>query len=197
MHNAATSRQEDMTGHGPHDEGTVMAFDANNVKMTDWGVMGCAAALLLFSFVSSFVTASVDVGDEFEGVSGLGSGALDTSEGISAWNSYAALGLLLLLAVGVLAAARVLGGITLPSIPVGWNLVLAGAAGLGALLVVLRAFTYSESADLLGVSVDVGPGWSGWLVMLLAIGETVFAVLAFRDSGEPVPWQQRSSAPPA
>ncbi|MBA3574110.1 MAG: hypothetical protein H0W95_03410 [Nocardioidaceae bacterium] len=163
-----------------------MAFDTNTVKTTDWGVMGCAAGLLIFSLFPSYVTVS------FEGDDQLGGFGVDT--GISAWNSYAVLGVLLLLAVGVFAAARVFANVTLPSIPVGWNLVAAGVAALGTLLLVLRAFTYPDGGF---AQVDVGPGWSGWLVMLLAVGETVFAVLAFRESGETAPWQQRQSQPPA
>lgn len=167
-----------------------MAFDASNVKTTDWGVMGCAAALLLLSPITSYVTYDVSVDGDFAGAEGL-----DTSGGVSAWNSYASLGLILLLAVGVLAALRALSGISLPAIQVGWNLVLAGAAGLGALLLLLRAFTYStEAGEVPGFSIDVGPGWSGWLVILLAIAETVFAVLAFRASGETAPWQQSGSS---
>ena len=165
-----------------------MAFDANSVKTTDWGVMGCAAGLLIFSVFDSYVTVSFEGGDE------LG-GAFDASYGISAWNSYAVLGVLLLLAVGAFAAVRVFANITLPSIPVGWNLVAAGVAALGTLLLVLRAFTYDEGPSI--AQVDVGPGWSGWVVMLLAVGVTVFSVLAFRESGETAPWQQRQSQPPA
>jgi hypothetical protein len=164
-----------------------MAFDAQSVKTTDWGVMGCAAALFIFSLFDSYVTAS------FEGDEELG--GLDTSVGVSAWNSYAVLGLLLLFAVGAFAAARVFANVSLPTIPVGWNLVAAGVAALGTLLLVLRAFTYDDGGAF--AQVDVGPGWSGWLVMLLAIAETVFAVLAFRESGETVPWQQRQQRPPA
>ncbi|MDQ3592601.1 MAG: hypothetical protein M3386_06845 [Actinomycetota bacterium] len=167
-----------------------MAIDTHSVKTTDWGVMGCGAALLVFSFVSSYVTVSYDADEgAFAG--------MDTSSGISAWNSYAVLGVLLLLAVAVLAALRVFGNVTLPNLPVGWNLVAAGVAALGTLLLVLRAFTYSGGGDFPGGSIDVGPGWSGWLVMLLAVAETVFAVLAFRESGETAPWQQRQSQPPA
>ncbi len=163
-----------------------MAFDSKSVKTTDWGVIGCAAGVLVFSFVGSYVTASYD--GEIGALS-------DFSQGTSAWDGYAVIGLLLLLAVGGLAAARVFADVALPAIPVGWNLVLAGAAALGTLLLVLRAFTYPGGGDFAGVSVDVGPGWSGWLVMLLAVGETVFAVLAFRESGEAVPWQQSQRRP--
>ena len=70
------------------------------------------------------------------------------------------------------------------------------AAGLGALLVILRAFTYPE-----GFGLEVDPGWSGYVLMLLAIAETVFAVKTFRSSGEQMPWQQQgggtATQPPA
>ena len=160
-----------------------MAFDAKTVTTNDWGVMGTAAGVFLFSLFGSYVTVSIDGDDELFG---------DLSGGVSAWNSYATLGVLLLLAVGALAAARVFADLALPDIGVGWNLIAAAAAGLGALLLILRAFTYPD-----GFGVDVGPGWSGYVVMLLAIAETAFAVLAFRTSGEQVPWQQRGSAPAA
>jgi len=171
---------------------TSMPFDANNVKTTDWGVLGCAAALLLFSLPDSFVTAEISA----EGEMAAMLGEFD-SYGINAWSSYASLGVLLLLAVGALAAARVFAGVVLPMMAVGWNLVLAGAAAVGTLLLLVRAFTYSiDGADMAGISVDTGPGWSGWLVLLLAVAETVFAVLAFRDSGESVPWQQGQQSRP-
>lgn len=167
-----------------------MALDTSNVKVTDWGVIGCAAGVLLLSPISSYVTVSFQGSDELDALGGF-------SDGISAWSSYAVLGLLLLFAVAGIAAARVFAGVTLPTLPVGWNLVLAGGAALGTLLLVLRAFTYSDGGfgDL---GVDVGPGWSGWVIMVLAAAETVFAVLAFRDSGETVSWQppQRSQPRP-
>jgi Family of unknown function (DUF5336) len=160
-----------------------MAFDAKTVSTNDWGVMGAAAGVFLFSLFSSYVTISIDDDEVFGGLSG----------GINAWDSYATLGLLLLLAVGALAAARVFANVALPDIGVGWNLIAAAAAGLGALLVILRAFTYDS-----GFGLDVGPGWSGWLVMILAVAETAFAVLAFRTSGEQAPWQQPGQPrPPA
>jgi hypothetical protein len=160
-----------------------MAFDAKTVNTNDWGVMGAAAGVFIFSLFGSYVTYDFGGDEELFG---------DISGGVSAWNSYATLGVLLLIAVGALAAARVFGGVVLPDIGVGWNLVAAGAAALGTLLLVLRAFTYPD-----GLGLDVGPGWSGWVLMVLAIAETVFAVMAFRTSGEKVPWQQQPGGPAA
>ena len=160
-----------------------MAFDPKTVSTVDWGVMGAAAGVFLFSLFSSYVTLSFDGDDEVFG---------EYSSGVSAWNSYATLGVLLLLAVGALAAARVFAGVALPDVGVGWNLIAAAVAGLGTLLVILRAFTYPD-----GFGIDVGPGWSGYVLMLLALVETAFAVLAFRTSGEQAPWQGGGGRPPS
>jgi hypothetical protein len=163
-----------------------MAFDAKTVTTNDWGVMGAAAGVFLFSLIGSFITYSVEVSEELEGLGGI-----DDSGGVTnAWTGYAVLGLLLLLAVGALAAARVFADVQLPQTGVGWNLIAAAAAGLGALLVILRAFTAGEDVGGFGLEASSGPGWSGYVVMILAVVETAFAVLAFRTSGEQVPWQQ-------
>ena len=170
-----------------------MAFDAKTVSTNDWGVMGAAAGVFLSSLIGSYISVSVEVPEEFEAF------ATETDGGVTnAWWSWATLGLLLLLAVGALAAARVFGQVKLPEIGVGWNLIAAAAAGLGALLVILRAVTAGDSGGVPGFEASVGPGWSGYVLMILAVVETVFAVMAFRTSGEQVPWQQTgSSKPPA
>ena len=153
-----------------------MAIDTNAVKPYDWGVIVCAGLILILSFFDAFVTVS----------------AGGYSAGVGAWSGIAALGLLLLLAAAAIVAARALGNVTLPTLPVGWTVVIAGLAALGALLVILRAFTYGP--DLGGLA-DVGPGWSGWAIMILAIAETVFAALTFRESGEKAQWDRGATTP--
>lgn len=153
-----------------------MAFDSKAVKPNDWGVIVCAGLILILSFISSYVT-----------VSGGG-----LSVGTDAWTGVAALGLLLLFASAAIVAARVFGNVTLPTLPVGWSVIAAGLAALGALLVILRAFTYGP--DLGGLA-DIGPGWSGWAIMILAIAQTVFAALNFRESGEKAQWDRGATAP--
>lgn len=147
-----------------------MAFDSKAVKPNDWGVIVCAGLIFLLSFFSSYVTAS----------------ALGVSLGTDAWTGIAALGLLLLFAAAAIVAARAFGNVTLPTLPVGWSLIVAGLAALGALLVILRAFTFGEG---------IGPGWSGWAIMILAVAQTVFAALNFRESGEKAQWDRSATAP--
>lgn len=151
-----------------------MAIDPKTVKTNDWGVLACAGLIFILSFFSAYITASSS--------NQLG----DFSVGVNAWHGYAVLGLLLLFAAAAIVAARVFANVTLPSLPVGWNLVIAVLAGLGALLVILRALTGGAS----GPGFSVGPGWSGWAIMILAVAETVFAAMTFRESGEKVQWDR-------
>jgi hypothetical protein len=154
-----------------------MAFDPKTVKTNDWGVLGGVAAIFIVSLIPSYVTFDLG-GVSFPGV----------PTGVNAWQSYATLGLLFLLAAGVIVALRVFAVTTLPEIGVGWAMITVALAGLGALLVILRAFTYSGGLG------SVSVGWSGYLLMLLAIATTVFASLNFRESGETTPWADRGAS---
>jgi len=126
-----------------------------SVDVSSWNIfqkiaVGAGGVLFIFSFISSYVTASVSAG------------GFSASSGISAWNSYATLGLLLCFAAVALVVLQTMNPAVLPdTLP--WPLITAGSAGLGLLLLVIRAFTYG--GDYTGVGVSVHPGWSGWLVM--------------------------------
>jgi uncharacterized membrane protein YfhO len=146
-----------------------MAVDLNSLKTSDKGVLGAAIGVFIFSFFSSYVTVS------FGGF----------SAGADAWHSYAVLALLLLFAAAAIVAIKAFDLVELPEIGVGWALITTACAALGAFLLILRALTYSGS----GVSV----GWSGYVLFILAIAETVFAAMAFRESGETTPWANRAS----
>jgi hypothetical protein len=143
------------------------------VEQNDLGVMAAGAAALIFSFLP------------YWGYSVKAKGFSGGSFSISAWHSYATLGLLLLIAAAGIVAARVFGGVTLPKTPVGWHVIVAGLSALGALLVILRGLTIG-GADYSGFggSISSGVKWGGYLLFLAAIAETVFAVMALRESGE-------------
>jgi hypothetical protein len=141
-----------------------MAVDLNSLKTSDKGVLGAAIGVFIFSFFGSYVTVS------FGGF----------SAGADAWHSYAVLALLLLFAAAVIVAIKAFDLVELPDIGVGWALITTACAALGAFLLILRALTYA------GNSVSVG--WSGYVLFILAIAETVFAALGFRESGETTPW---------
>lgn len=156
------------------------------VTTNDLGVMVAGAAALVFSFLPYW-------GYSVKAV-GLGSG--DYS--VSAWHSYATLGLLLLIAAAGIVGARVFGGVELPALPVGWRVIVAGLAALGALLVILRGVTIGGGDfSAFGSSISSGVKWGGYLLFLAAIAETAFAVMAVRESGETVSFDRGTpDAPP-
>lgn len=153
------------------------------VARNDLAVMGAGAAVFIFSLLPYY-------GFSYN-VKGIGG----ASASFTAWHGFALLGVLLLLAAAGIVAARVFGGVTLPTLPVGWHVVVAGLAGLGTLLVILRALTYPHASGFGG---SYGVRWGGYLLFLAAIVEAVFAVMALRESGESLSIDRGpQSSPPA
>src|SRR5476651_2391189 len=165
-------------------------FDLKQINRNDQGILGAGILFLLLSF---FVP--------FYGVSYSGRGAgFSASASWTAWHSYGFLGvLLILIAVGIV-AFRVFGNGSLPTLPVGPNVLVAGLALLGTLLLLLRGFTYSTAS---GGGYSVGLKWGAYVIFILAIAVVVFAFLNFKASGEKIAWDQAAmgsstaSAPPA
>lgn len=157
-----------------------MAVDFKSIGKYEQGALISGVLALILSFIGSYVTVSAG------GFSG----------GTSAWDSYATFGVLLLIASTAIVAVKAFAGENLPA-GAPWNLIAAAAAGLGTLLLILRAFTYSDGG--LGSQVDIGPGWSGWLLFVAGIALTAFTVLSFRESGEKLPDfnNKGGSTPPA
>jgi hypothetical protein len=166
-----------------------MPVDLNSIKKTDLGALVAGGLALVLSLIGSYISVSVDVPDGAEGF-----GITDDGGGVTnAWTSYATLGMLLIAVAVALVAVMVFAPHVLPA-GVPFNLVAAAAAGLGTLLVLLRALTYSESSGFGGIEVSAGPGWSGWLLFVATIALTVFAALGFKGSGEKAPWDNRNNA---
>lgn len=154
-----------------------MAADFKSLGKNEQGALIAGGVAIILSFIGSYVTVS----------------AGPVSAGTSAWDSYATLGVLLIIASTAVVGIKAFSKETLPD-GVPWNLVAAGAAGLGTILLILRAFTYSDGG--LGSAVDVGPGWSGWALFVAAIALTVFTFLSFKESGEKIP-EIKKDTPPA
>jgi hypothetical protein len=161
-------------------------FDVKQMRRNDKGVLGAGIVALIFSFIPHYYGGSVHV---------LGA---HYSAGVSAWHSYAFLGMLLILIGTAIAAIMVSGAAQLPKLPIGLNLLVAGLVGLGTLLVIIRGFTADSGS---GPGYSYGVQWSGYIVMLAGVVETVFAVMNFRSSGETLSWDasamNRAGAPAA
>lgn len=150
-----------------------MSVDVSSWNIFEKIAVGAGGVIFIFSFISSFVTASVSAG------------GFSVSSGISAWNSYATLGLLLSFAAVALVVMQTMKPAVLPD-TAPWPLITAGGAALGLLLLVLRAFTYGGGVPS-GVGVSVHPGWSGWLVMVagaVLVAATAIPLTSYRSRVE-------------
>lgn len=157
-----------------------MATDLRELPRNDQGVLAAGVLVFIASFFP-FYGASVHA-------AGIGA-----STSVTSWHSYATLAVILLLAATVAAAAQLFAAESLPTLPVSWNVVVAALSALGTLLYILRAFTL-DSGSALGF--DYGLRWGAYVVMVLAIAQTAFAVIRLRESGETMPWQHHGPAAP-
>jgi len=155
--------------------------DLKSLDKFEQGALVAGALTFILSLFPYYIRSSFDGGAAVPG--------LNFSAGTSAWTSYATLGMLLILVATVLVAVRAFANDALPA-GVPWNLVVLGTAGLGTLLLILRALTVGG-----GGGVSVGPGWSGWLIFITSIALTAFAALSFKGSGEEVPWKSEGEKP--
>ena len=155
-----------------------MAVDFKSLGKFEQGALIAGGLSIILSFFGAYVR-----------VSGGG-----VSQNVSsAWDSYGTLGILLVIAATVIIAIKAFASENLPD-GVPWSLVALATAGLGTLLLILRAFTYSDG----GFSgVDVGPGWSGWALFITTIALSAFTFLLFKESGEKMPDLNKKDTPPA
>jgi hypothetical protein len=144
-------------------------FDMAQVARNDRGIIGGAIAVFIASFMPYW---------------GISAGPYTAST--NAWTGYATFGLLLAFVAGGIVAFRVFTKSNLPQLPLGMNLIVAALAVLGALLIILRGFTYPHHS--FGAGYSYGVKWGGYIVMLAAVVEAVFAVMNFRSSGEKIAW---------
>jgi hypothetical protein len=146
-------------------------FDVKQIKRNDQVILGAGILFLLLSFFAPFYG--------YTGPSVRGFGGFS----VTAWHSYGFLGvLLIIIAVGIV-AARVFGNASLPALPVGPNLLVAGLATLGFLLLLIRGVTYPSANDF-------GFKWGAWVLFILALAVIVGAFLNFKESGEKIAWDQ-------
>lgn len=157
-----------------------MAVDVKSLGKFEQGALISGAVAIILSFFGSYVTASYD---------GPGAGAISASAGTNAWTSYATLGILLVILATAIVAVKAFAADNLPA-GAPWSLVAFASAALGTLLLILRAL-FPGGPDFPGI--DVGPGWSGYLLWIAAISLTVFTFLAFRESGETLPTKNASA----
>jgi hypothetical protein len=158
-----------------------MRFDWKQLNTRDRVIAGGAAVAFIASFLPWY---GVSVGPFSASVSGW-------SAGFTAWA-----GAMLLTIAGVLQVIRRSGG-TLPSLQVGPSVLVAGLAGFGLLLVILRWVTLPRYR-LSELSYSSGARYGLYIALIAGIAEVAAAVAQMRESGEAMPWAgTQQAAPPA
>jgi hypothetical protein len=147
-------------------------FDLKQINRIDQGILGAGALFFIASFLP------------FYGYSYHATG-IHVSASVNAWHSWGVLGLLLVFIATIIVAARVFANASLPKLPVGVNLLVVGLAGLGTLLLILRAISYPSASGFGG---SYGVKWGGIVLFIFGAAETAFAFLNFKASGEKVAW---------
>lgn len=133
-------------------------------RPVDGGVIALACAAFVASFLP-YVGLSLKIG-----------GLVGFNVTISAWHSFAILGLLALFAAG---AATIVGvfGTSTSGQRLGFGLAAAGAAALGTLLILVRGLSYG---------LDVKLEWGGWVLIFVGVAETVCAIASAATAAKAV-----------
>src|SRR5690349_13828662 len=156
-----------------------MATDLQSLDRNDQVILGAGVA----AFIASFFP--------YWGVSVSGGILGHASSSVTAWHSYATLGLLFVLAATAVAAMLIFNRAALPESPMSWNFVVLGLSAIGTALLIIRSFTL-QSGHIGGFS--YGLKWGAYVLMIICVVQSVFAFLRFRASGEAFPWEGTGSA---
>jgi uncharacterized protein DUF5336 len=154
--------------------------DIKNLPRNDQIILGAG----VLAFIASFLP--------YYGASGSFFGH-HASTSTTAWHSWNVLAMLLILAATAIAAVIVFAASSMPSMPVSPNFAVAGLAAVGTLILIIRSFTL-DHGKIAGFS--YGLRWGAYVLMILCVVQTVFAVTKLRESGEAMPWESSGSAAP-
>lgn len=155
-----------------------MKFDSKRLSRLDWAIVGGAGVAFISGFLPWW---------GYSGPLSLYSASVSGwSAGFSAWA-----GTLLLTLAGVYLVLR-RSEVSLPSMPVGPSVLLAGIAAVGLLLVVVRWLTLPRVQG--GLAGSIGAKYGIWLAIIAGAVELAAAVVQLRASGESMPWEQTEKA---
>lgn len=145
-----------------------MAVDFKSLGKFEQGALVAGVVAFIFSLFDRYVAADL--------------GRFGTY-GTNAWTSYATFGMLLILAGTVVVAVKAFAKDQLPA-EIPWSLIALALSGLGTFLVILRALTAGDGANI---------GWSGIILFIAAIALTVCTALSFKESGETLPTANKNN----
>lgn len=164
-----------MSAPTPPPGATPQAGQSFNFNIAKWNIfdkiaLGAGVLFFIFSLLNGFIHASVKSQTFMGETYGGGSQTNGT-----AWHSWGWIAVLLVLAAVILVALKAVDGIVPPTVPM--PLVVAGAAGLGWLLLVIRAFTGGGYPNPAGSGVSVSPGWSAWVLFIIGLAIVAAVVI--------------------
>lgn len=136
-----------------------MQFDASNVSIRDWIIMGIAVLLFIFSF---FGWRTYSAGTIF---------GASISYSVGAWHEYWWIATLLGLAVGAVVAMRALFSQPLPQIKPVFLFYAAAGGFVITFIALIENFVRSYG----------GPGFGIWASLILAAGQTYLVWLWAQD----------------
>ncbi|MFT3716724.1 MAG: DUF5336 domain-containing protein [Gordonia sp. (in: high G+C Gram-positive bacteria)] len=131
------------------------------LNQIDLGALIAGVVAVIFSFFPSFIRAK-----ETEELVGK---YKDVEHLSNAWFSYATWGMILVILATVVVALIAFAPHALPT-TIPWRPIAAVSGILGAVLLIIRAFTLHQHEKIQGVvDLKIGLGWSGWITVIAAI----------------------------
>lgn len=157
-----------------------MAVDFKSLGKFEQGALISGGLAIILSFIGAYIR--VSGGGQSENVT-------------NAWDGWGTFGVLLLIAAVAIIAVKTFAGEALPK-EVPWSLVALAVAVVSALILIIKPFTVDVPSFVSDVS--VGPGWSGWVLIVAMIAFVAFSALLFKQSGEKLPQVNKGgTTPPA
>lgn len=138
----------------------------------------------LLAFIATFFP--------FDGIHFHGFGANE-----NAWNGIAGVLGALAITLGFAAAlAETFAAASLPKLSVSWRFITASLGAFATLMFIIHWIAL-PSNTVLGVHFGLTLQWGGYFEIIVSIIFTVVAVMLLRESGEAMPGDSGSAAPPA
>lgn len=155
------------------------AIDFSKITVIGWGVIGAAFLTLIASFFNFWSVSAPS--------SALGYGY---SVGLSGWNSWWWLPVLLAVAVGVLYALTLFGIIKTGPIKPEFLFYVASASFVLMIIVLIITFSYGGSVYDAGMAgISVGPGFGVWLALITTLALAYFSALSVQSKGGNLPFK--------
>ena len=159
--------------------------DVRELPRNDRWFLGLGVAVFIAAFLPWY---GVSYSASFGGKS------ISSSASVTAWHGWAALGIVLMLLATLIVAVQLFSDAELPALRLSWTRVVFAIDVIGAVIFVVRSLRL-PSESVAGLS--VGLRWGGWILIVVAIAQVVFAALRLRDSGESLVRWGPATPPPS